>query len=86
MEISAEDMYGNPITPLAETGYGVSVSIAYVNSGTRGHAVLTVFHASDGFRQSLFSVAIDGPDRPTLQNIFPDRLAELWVLNPHERK
>lgn len=73
-EIRSEDMYGNRIWPLGETGFGVSVS--WYGPGSGGGpltAWFTFFHHSDGFRQSLFSV--DAKGRPA--NVFYDRIAEV---------
>ena len=46
----------------------------------------TVFHSSDGFQQSLFSVGMLDPSndgsysRPTLMNTFPDRFKEVLSI------
>lgn len=84
MEIRSHDMYGHEIVPLGETGYGVSTCFA--SKGVPGaplYAEFTVFHVSDGFRQSLFSVGLDKPDRPTLYDVFDDRIRELQAQHPH---
>lgn len=84
MEIRENDMYGHRIYPLGETGYGVSVAFGSTPSESDCiYPLFTVFHVSDGFRQSLFSVSINKPDRPTLTNVFHDRVAELMANRPH---
>jgi hypothetical protein len=75
-------MYGHPIVPLGENGYGVSTSFGGGLGGAR-YPTFTVFHVSDGFRQSLFSVSIDKPERPTLHNVFHDRIGSLMASRPH---
>lgn len=83
-EIRTHDMYGNEIVPLGETGYGVSTWIACKGfPGVPYYFCFAVFHVSDGFRQSLFSVELDKPDRPTICNIFGDRIRELQAQRPH---
>lgn len=75
------DMYGNEIYRLGETGYGVSVAIVDPVNGAPRYPFFTIFHASDGFRQSLLSVSMS--DAPTLSNIFEGRLAEILSGRPH---
>ena len=71
----AFDMYGQPIYPLGETGFGVSIDFS-----SRGpdHQVrfpsFNIFHESDDYRQSLFSASLD-LDRPRICNVFQDRIA-----------
>lgn len=84
LELRSEDMYGNSIYPLGETGYGVSLCFHGKGDGSGNWLPdFTVFHFSDGFRQCLLSVALDDPDRAILHDIFTDRIAELIALNPH---
>lgn len=86
--IRGADMYGNRIHPIGETGYGASISF-YGNYGEPLMPMLTLFHISDGFRQSLFSFTplgdFKGGDRPSLSNIFYDRVSEVRVTEPHGR-
>lgn len=83
-DLRTEDMYGNVIVPLGESGYGVSTTFFSVPAvGPELRPLFTFFHVSDGFRQSLFSVELDKPDRPTLANVFHDRIAELMASVPH---
>lgn len=86
-EIRARDMYGNEIVPLGETGYGVSTTWFARPPDSRLCPEWTFFHASDGFRQSLFSVHLqadrDWRDHPvSLCNIFYERLLELPEHGP----
>ncbi len=75
----AFDMYGQPIYPLGETGFGISIIL-----GTEGgikpkpYIGVSVFHASDEFHQSLFSCSI-GKD-VHIENVFHERLAELFKV------
>ncbi len=87
VEIRSHDMYGQEIVPLGETGYGVSVCFASYPGRPDPYLwpQFTVFHVSDGFRQSLFSVNLDEVDRPSLCNIFQNRVAELMATHPHGR-
>ena len=64
------DMYGHKITPVGK-GFGISVSVGITNDG-KGHAMATLFHESDGFRQALMSVNEEGP-----LNVFYDRYEEV---------
>lgn len=90
-ELRSHDMYGSEIHRLGETGYGVSVS--YWRPGMEPEAPLrpefTIFHCSDGFRQSLFSVRIEDPERhhwgwaASTINVFHERIAELMDNRPH---
>lgn len=70
------DMYGHKITPIGE-GFGVSISLGILTDGSV-EPNLWVFHASDGFRQTLFSIM--GNDKYPIANVFPDRLAEVLSL------
>ena len=69
-------MYGHEIVPLGGVGYGISTSFF-----NRGNGVLypcfSVFHHSDGFRQSLFSVMGDCPE---IVNVFHERMEEVAKL------
>ena len=78
------DMYGNEIYRLGESGYGVSV--AFHSNGVAGRPLLplfTVFHCSDGFKQSLFSASVDQTHLVTLVNVFYNRILELIESQPH---
>lgn len=83
--IHTHDMYGNEIIRLGETGYGVSTTFSCYPSREPPYLwpKWTLFHISDGFRQSLFSVSLDEIDKPTLVNIFHDRVLELMSTYPH---
>ncbi len=71
-------MYGHEII-LIGRGFGVSVS--YFQLAERRSPDFTFFHESDGFRQSLFSVAgsslIGEGEGPQIHNVFRERLAEV---------
>lgn len=83
MEIRNEDMYGNTIFRLGETGYGVSMAL-HSPGQAAWLPLFTFFHVSDGFRQALFCCSIDHGERPvSLGNIFHDRIGELLSSNPH---
>ncbi len=79
------DMYGHLIH-VSDDGreeFGVSMSWHTVPPSTRKLPTMNVFHESDGFQQSLFSITIidKGPDwggeRPVIVNVFEDRLREV---------
>lgn len=79
-ELRSQDMYGNRIWPLGETGFGVSVTW-YSRPSDRDPRLrpsFTFFHASDGFRQAIWS--LQGDDDPGLVNLFQDRWAEVVQL------
>lgn len=70
------DMYGHKIVPIGDD-FGVSVSFGkWPDGAVLVH--LAVFHASDGFRQSLLACMVDA--KPHIANIFPDRLQEVLSL------
>ncbi len=71
-----KDMYGHEIVPIGD-GFGVSVTFG-VHSDGAVDPLFSVFHSSDGFRQSLFSV--DVHDRPQVYNVFEDRLREVLAV------
>ena len=74
------DMYGHEIVPIGDD-FGVSLTFAHHLDGTVT-PYFTVFHSSDGFRQSLFTVGSheESPHRPQVCNIFDDRLLEVLSL------
>ena len=76
-----KDMYGHPIYPLGETGFGVSVTFSSEGPDHEAkYPYFTIFHESDGFRQSLFSVHMtEFENRQLLCNVFQDRIAEHFV-------
>lgn len=76
MKIRENDMYGHRIWPLGETGYGVSVSYYHIGKSCPS-PLFTFFHVSDEFRQTLFGIQIDRGKKPTLCNIFEDRVVEV---------
>ncbi len=76
------DMYGHLIhvSDHGRGGFGVSLTWQSIDGGPM-LPYMTVFHESDGFQQSLFSVTIErvegplgGGKRPTICNVFVDRL------------
>ncbi len=69
-----KDMYGHEIV-LIGNGFGVSTTF---NSTMAPEFAL--FHESDGFRQSLFSVAAS--ERPHVINVFDDRLRAVLTEKP----
>ena len=72
----AFDMYGQPIYPLGETGFGVSISWHSERSDRPAiYPFFTIFHQSDDYRQSLFSATMDLKG-PHISNSFPDRITE----------
>ncbi len=80
-----KDMYGHLIHVSDNNGAGgFGVSLAWATTSPRGgrrRPYLTVFHESDGFQQSLFSVTIDSVDeRPTISDVFEGRLREVLDL------
>lgn len=75
--VNTRDMYGHKIVPIGED-FGVSLAFAHHLDGAVT-PLLTVFHASDGFRQSLFSVG-DYDGRPQVINEFDDRLREVLAI------
>lgn len=83
--LHTHDMYGNEIYRLGETGYGVSMTIHAIgiDSEQPWLPFFTVFHCSDGFRQSLFSVSLERDDRAQLSNLFTDRIRDLIESHPH---
>lgn len=82
-----KDMYGHLIH-VAEDGAGFGVSLTWqCIPGGPMLPYMTVFHESDGFQQSLFSVSIErvegplgGGERPVICNVFDDRLHEVLDL------
>ena len=77
------DMYGNPIYPLGETGFGVSISFFTTSPDHQtNQPYFTIFHVSDGFQQSLFSAQLD-LDRPRISNTFERRIAEHFANEMH---
>ncbi len=77
MQLRDRDMYGNPITPLGETGYGVSIAFAGNGNGPAVYPFITVFHISDGFRQSLYSVAMSEALTFYVCNVYGERVTEV---------
>lgn len=79
------DMYGHEIVPISN-GFGVSMHFGIGLNGTvTPH--FNIFHSSDGFRQSLFSVGgggAKGDDRPQIENVFGDRLRGVLALLKRE--
>ncbi len=72
----AHDMYGHPIYPLGETGFGVCIT--FYTEGSDGPAKyphFTIFHVSDNYQQCLFSADL-GMEGPQISNIFCKRIAE----------
>ncbi len=82
------DMYGHLIHVSDHGGGGFGVSLTWQGEpGGRVLPYMTVFHESDGFQQSLFSVTlqeVEGPlgggERPVICNVFDDRLHEVLDL------
>lgn len=87
--MNGHDMYGNEIYRLGETGYGISICFSRDGMNWEGiyGPVFTVFHASDGFRQSLFCVDITQRSSfiPAISNVFHERIMELMETAPHGR-
>lgn len=77
--LRTKDMYGHPIYPLGDTGYGVSISF-YTQGDSPPAPDFTFFHNSDGFRQALFSLQIDPGETPQVSNIFRDRMDAVEAL------
>lgn len=72
----AFDMYGHPIYPLGETGFGVSIT--FFSEGPEfppKYPWFSIFHESDDFQQSLFSAELN-LNGPHICNAFEDRIAE----------
>ena len=88
----AFDMYGQPIYPLGETGFGIAVWFPGPphDQQTR-HPYFTIFHQSDNYKQSLFSVLMQS-EGPQIHNPFPDRIVEFFATQmsllgaPHLRE
>lgn len=74
-ELAEKDMYGDAIIPIGDSGYGVSVAF-FVRPDDTKHPYFSIFHESDGFRQSLTSVTID-ENGGWISNVFRDRTAEV---------
>ncbi len=75
-----KDMYGHLIH-LGNSGFGVSLTWFTTSPGNeRKRPYMTVFHESDGFQQSLFSVVVDASERPAVSDVFDDRLREVLDL------
>lgn len=80
-ELAERDMYGHPIIPIGDSGYGVSVSffsrpsIGDKQDDAQEFPDFTIFHDSDGFQQSLFSMAVY-KEGQVIHNTFEDRVAE----------
>jgi len=76
-ELAKRDMYGHTIHRLEGTEFGVS--IAYDGDGKPD---FTVFHESDNFRQSLFSIGYSkekyGVGLMWQHNCFEKRIAEVF--------
>ena len=80
VERAKRDMYGHEIVPIGD-GFGVSLAFArHLDGAVTPYP--TFFHASDGFRQSLFTVGSrdESPHRPQITNIFDDRLQEVLSM------
>lgn len=73
-----KDMYGYEIVPIGD-GFGVSLAFAHHLDGVVTPSI-TVFHSSDGFRQSLFTVGFNDDGRPQVGNVFDDRFGEVLSL------
>lgn len=71
------DMYGNEIYLLGESGFGVSFHVGITQFKER-HPYFNVFHISDGYHQSLFSMTLNEMKLPLYANIFPERCAEVF--------
>ncbi|KKN78147.1 hypothetical protein LCGC14_0353740 [marine sediment metagenome] len=71
------DMYGHPIHPLGETGFGVSVTFHTFWPDPNGIKCpyFSIFHETDDFRQSLFSAEMN-LNGPRTCNVFWDRITE----------
>lgn len=90
--LRTHDMYGNEIYPLGETGYGISLCFWRPGDDLSApkRPEFTLFHRSDGFRQSLFCFRIEDPERHYLGwsanvlNVFEKRIAELMATRPHD--
>lgn len=84
LEADVKDMYGHKIVPIGD-GFGVSLAFAHHLNGAVTPC-LTVFHSSDGFRQSLFSVGFSNEARPQVGNVFDDRFGEVLRLLRAQRE
>ncbi len=76
----AFDMYGQPIYPLGETGFGVAVwfpALSHDNQTSLAH--FTIFHQSDNYRQSLFSAVLMNSEGPQICDLFPQRIDEFFA-------
>ena len=71
----AFDMYGQPIYPLGETGFGVSIIFYNSPDPPIRSPEFTIFHQSDNYQQSLFSASMN-LNGPHISNPFQDRIAE----------
>ncbi len=71
-QLATNDMYGNEIHRLGDSGYGISVSV-----DADGRPYFTVFHEGPRSQQSLCTLEITG-QRPTVCDVFDDRIAEIF--------
>ncbi len=70
-------MYGHEIVLIGK-GFGLSLAFTHHLNGAVTPS-LALFHSSDDFHQSLFSVTW-GDDRPQISNVFDDRLREVLLV------
>jgi len=75
-QLATHDMYGHRIHLIGKSGFGVSLSTFQRPGDIQRLPDFTIFHDSDGFRQSLFSVAVY-KEGQAIHDTFEDRVAEV---------
>lgn len=74
--LATHDMYGHRIHLIGKSGFGVSFTTFQRPGCIQRLPDFTIFHDSDGFRQSLFSVAVY-KEGQVIHNTFEERVVEV---------